>query len=86
MTNRRIPCYHLKEASEAIIPLMGDMYHADKDRIFLSGLWESFTKCQWVEPDFTKSDPADGKLWYKGGPSPPPEVKMAQRGWFFLPW
>ena len=86
MTGRRIPCYHLKEASEAIIPLMGDMYHADKDRIFLSGLWESFTQCQWVEPDFTKSDPTEGKLWYKGGPSPPPEVKMAQRGWFFLPW
>ncbi|KAI4151424.1 MAG: hypothetical protein LQ340_003502, partial [Diploschistes diacapsis] len=76
----RIPCYHLEEASKAVIPLMGDMYHSVKDRSFVGGFWESFTKCQWVEPNASKSDPKDGSLWYKGGPSPPPEIKMAQRG------
>ena len=63
---------------------MGNAYHQDKQRSFLGGLWESFTKCQWVEPNTKDSDQTTGELWYKGGPSPPPEVKMAQRGWAYL--
>ena len=86
MTTSRIPCYYLEEASKALIPLLGDKYHSNKERWFIWGLWQSFTECQWVEPDASKAT-EHGKLWYKGGPSPPPETEMAKRGWFpFLSW
>lgn len=77
---RRIPFYHAEEATKAIIPLLGDVYHSDKQRPFLSGIWESFTKCQWVEPDKSRSPSEEGALWYKGGPSPPPEYSMRVKG------
>lgn len=46
---RRIPFYRAEEATRAIIPLLGDAYHTDKQRAFLPALWESFVECQWVE-------------------------------------
>ena len=76
----RIPHYHLEEATKAIIPLLGDAYHEDKQRPWLTGLWESFTQCQWVEPDHPNAKPADRALWYKGGPSPPVEICMGVKG------
>ncbi|KAI9708436.1 MAG: hypothetical protein M1820_003896 [Bogoriella megaspora] len=76
----KIPFYHAEEATKAIIPLLGHEYHSDKKRAFLGGLWESFTKCQWVEPDESRSQAKKGMLWYKGGPSPPPEYSMRLKG------
>ncbi|KAI9654965.1 MAG: hypothetical protein M1821_005718 [Bathelium mastoideum] len=73
----RIPFYHAEEATEAIIPLLGDKYHSDKQRRFLPGLWEAFTRCQWVEPD-DKRDEKEPALWYRSGPSPPPQLWMGK--------
>ncbi|KAL9097630.1 MAG: hypothetical protein Q9165_000527 [Trypethelium subeluteriae] len=80
----RIPFYYGEEATKAIIPLLGDEYHADKGRAFIPGLWEAFTKCQWVEPDASRSQSGEGALWYKGGPSPPPEYSMRMKGFYQL--
>ncbi|KAF2233029.1 delta-12 fatty acid desaturas-like protein [Viridothelium virens] len=80
-----IPFYHREEATQAIIPVLGDAYHCDKDRRFLPGLWESFTKCQYVEADEATS-PKDQALWYKSGPSPPPEYSMTRKGWLLKIW
>ncbi|MCJ1463068.1 hypothetical protein MMC07_001673 [Pseudocyphellaria aurata] len=77
----RIPFYHAEEATKAIIPLLGASYHSDKQRAFLPGLWESFTKCQWVEPDDPAAEPEERKMRYKGGPSPPPESSMGKKSW-----
>ena len=59
------------------MPLLGEMYREDKKRPFLEGLWEAFTKCQWVERDNSK-DPKNSALWYKAGPSPPPAITMSR--------
>lgn len=75
---RRIPFYYAEEATNAIIPLLSDSYHSDKKRKFLPGLWEAFTKCQWVEPNDKSAKPQDRELRYRPGPSPPPEYKMGQ--------
>lgn len=48
--NRRIPFYYAEEATEAIKPLLGDLYRRD-DRSFLGQLWSTFTKCKYVEED-----------------------------------
>lgn len=48
--NRRIPFYRAEEATEAIKPLLGDLYHKDS-RSFLGQLWETWTKCKYVEAD-----------------------------------
>lgn len=77
----RIPFYYGEEATKAIIPLLGDAYHEDKDRVFVFGLWESFVNCQWVEPDKPDAKPKDRAMWYKGGPSPPVETGMGFKGW-----
>ncbi|CAJ2504503.1 Uu.00g118970.m01.CDS01 [Anthostomella pinea] len=45
----RIPHYHYHEATEAIKPLLGNLYHSDKQN-YWRALWEAFTQCQWVEP------------------------------------
>ncbi|PSN62261.1 delta-12 fatty acid desaturas-like protein [Corynespora cassiicola Philippines] len=79
----RIPFYHTEEATEAIVPLLGDYYHSDKGNSFILGLWISFTKCQWVEPRNSSAEPRDRILWYKGGPSPPPETSMGSKDWCF---
>lgn len=74
-----MPFYHGEEATKAIIPLLGKAYHEDKQRSFFEGIWESFTKCQWVEPD--PSDASDNQvLWYHAGPSPPVETSMGVKG------
>ncbi|KAK7699012.1 hypothetical protein SLS57_012484 [Botryosphaeria dothidea] len=76
----RIPQYHAEEATKAVMPLLGKAYHADKQRAFLPAIWESFTRCQWVEPD-EAVDPKDRAYWYRGGPSPPPESRMGKKSW-----
>ena len=74
--SRRIPFYYGEEATNAIIPLLGKHYYADKSRSFLPALWESFTQCQWVEAEDETVTPEERVMWYKGGPSPPPAFKM----------
>ncbi|KAF3761354.1 hypothetical protein M406DRAFT_347801 [Cryphonectria parasitica EP155] len=46
----RIPFYKAKEATEAIRPKLGKLYHRD-DRSFLGQLWSVFTTCRYVEKD-----------------------------------
>lgn len=46
----RIPFYRAKEATEAIKPKLGKLYHRD-DRPFLGQLWAMFTTCKYVERD-----------------------------------
>lgn len=46
----RIPFYKAKEATEAIRPKLGKLYHRD-DRSFLGQLWSVFTTCKYVEKD-----------------------------------
>lgn len=48
--NRRIPFYKAEEATEAIKPLLGDLYHRE-ERSFLGQLWSTFTQCKYVEAD-----------------------------------
>lgn len=75
----RIPQYYAEEATKNIIPLLGDAYHSDKQRKFLPSLWESFTRCQWVEPDDATKEPKDRAFWYKAGPAPPVEAAMMKK-------
>ncbi|TPX10300.1 uncharacterized protein E0L32_008705 [Thyridium curvatum] len=44
----RIPFYYADEATEAVKPLLGDLYHRD-DRSFMSQLWTTFNECKFVE-------------------------------------
>jgi omega-6 fatty acid desaturase (delta-12 desaturase) len=46
----RIPFYKADEATEAIKPLLGDLYHAD-ERSFLGQLWSVFGSLKYVEND-----------------------------------
>ncbi|KAI5921528.1 Delta(12) fatty acid desaturase [Camillea tinctor] len=46
----RIPFYHAEEATNAIKPLLGDLYHSD-ERSFVGSLWETTRDCQYVEKD-----------------------------------
>ncbi|KAI1653871.1 fatty acid desaturase-domain-containing protein [Daldinia decipiens] len=46
----RIPFYHAEEATRAIKPLLGDLYHSD-EHSFMSSLWETSRDCQYVEND-----------------------------------
>ncbi|KAF7588186.1 hypothetical protein BBP40_006093 [Aspergillus hancockii] len=46
----QIPFYHAKEATNAIIPLIGDNYIEDREISYLGGLWQAFTDCEWIEP------------------------------------
>ncbi|KAL2141062.1 hypothetical protein VTI28DRAFT_2909 [Corynascus sepedonium] len=46
----RIPFYKAEEATEAIKPLLGDLYHRE-ERSFLGQLWSTFTQCKYVEAD-----------------------------------
>jgi omega-6 fatty acid desaturase (delta-12 desaturase) len=49
-SNRRIPFYYAEEATEAIKPMLGDLYHQDK-RSFHAQLWSVFTTLKYVEPE-----------------------------------
>ncbi|KAF2186603.1 delta-12 fatty acid desaturas-like protein [Zopfia rhizophila CBS 207.26] len=71
-----MPFYYGEEATKAIKPILGSYYREDKSHPFIFGLWESFTQCQYVEPDDPDADPGEQTLWYKGGPSPPPVYSM----------
>ncbi|EAQ88866.1 hypothetical protein CHGG_05485 [Chaetomium globosum CBS 148.51] len=46
----RIPFYKAEEATEAIKPLLGDLYHRE-ERSFMGQLWSTFTQCKYVEAD-----------------------------------
>ncbi|KAK1751276.1 fatty acid desaturase-domain-containing protein [Echria macrotheca] len=46
----RIPFYYAEEATEAIKPVVGDLYHRES-RSFIGQLWETFTTCKYVEED-----------------------------------
>lgn len=48
----RIPFYKAEEATEAIKPVVGDLYHQEKGS-FLGSLWKTFTTCKYVEADPT---------------------------------
>lgn len=77
----RIPQYRAEEATAAIAPLLGKEYRTDKRRAFLPALYESFTKCQWVETINPHAKPEDRMLYYKAGPAPPIEIVMSPKGW-----
>lgn len=87
----KIPHYYSREATNAIVPLLGPLYK--RGDFGLSELKLAFAKCQWVEGDEKKDgvyfgrevrDPEkerlDAKkpraLWYRSGPSPAPEYRM----------
>ncbi|KAI9152043.1 Oleate hydroxylase FAH12 [Paramyrothecium foliicola] len=46
----RIPFYKADEATEAVKPLLGDLYHSD-ERSFLGQLWSNFGTLKYVEND-----------------------------------
>lgn len=85
----RIPHYYTREASEAIIPLLGNHYHG-RGQFRYKDLQIAFRDCQWVEKDEEKDrtfglyqdngngevSPCDQALWYRAGVSPAPEYKM----------
>lgn len=45
----KIPFYYADEATEAIKPLLGDLYH--REEAFLNSLWPTFNECKYVVPD-----------------------------------
>lgn len=46
----KIPFYYADEATEAIKPILGDLYNLD-ERSFVGQLWSAFTTLRFVEPD-----------------------------------
>ncbi|KAM7195377.1 Fatty acid desaturase domain containing protein [Rhypophila sp. PSN 637] len=46
----RIPFYYAEEATEAIKPVVGDLYHHD-GRSFMGQLWQNFCNLRYVEKD-----------------------------------
>jgi bifunctional Delta-12/omega-3 fatty acid desaturase len=79
-TTRRIPQYYAEEATKAVMPLLGESYHADKQRSFWICMWESFTQCQYVESDDPAAKPENRAMWYKGGPMPNVELIWGEVG------
>ncbi|CAI4213594.1 unnamed protein product [Parascedosporium putredinis] len=47
-THVQNPLYYADEATEAIKPILGDLYHCDHS--FLDQLWPTFTECKYVVP------------------------------------
>ncbi|KAM5367872.1 hypothetical protein ACJZ2D_009783 [Fusarium nematophilum] len=82
----KIPHYRSREATNAIVPLLGAQYK--RGDFSWNELKMSFAKCQWVEEDQVKdtlymksekgTDKASRALWYRSGPSPSPEFRMRQ--------
>ncbi|KAI0467000.1 delta-12 fatty acid desaturas-like protein [Xylaria cf. heliscus] len=72
----RIPHYYSKAATDAIRPLLGELYHIDKQP-YWTAFWDTFRNCQWVEPDKNKTKIAEVAtdeetvLWYRAGRMPP---------------
>jgi omega-6 fatty acid desaturase (delta-12 desaturase) len=63
-----IPFYNADEASEAIIPIMGEHYRSDtKDGPigFIRALYRSARMCQWVEPSKDAQDAGKGVLFFR---------------------
>lgn len=59
--NSRIPFYYAEEATEAIKPVLGDLYYTD-NRSFHGQLWSVFNKCKYVE----KNPEVPGAMrWHK---------------------
>ncbi|KAF2758480.1 delta-12 fatty acid desaturas-like protein [Pseudovirgaria hyperparasitica] len=81
----RIPCYHAREATEAIVPVLGDAYHSAKTENFMASLWRTFVGCQYVVPRGETAGVRDGKLWYKGGRCPPVQTGMGTKRWLIWP-
>ncbi|EQB50790.1 fatty acid desaturase [Colletotrichum gloeosporioides Cg-14] len=96
----KIPHYYAREATNAIVPVLGQQYN--RGNFSINELVLSFTRCQWVEGDemkdeeyFTTRSAGDKKagslgemprgLWYRGGPSPAPEYKMRMGTKYALP-
>jgi bifunctional Delta-12/omega-3 fatty acid desaturase len=46
---RRIPFYYAEEATEALKPILGDLYH--REDTFMDKLWSTFNGCRYVEKD-----------------------------------
>lgn len=46
----KIPFYYAGEATEAIKPMLGDLYHEEKGS-FYGHLWSSFKNLKYVESD-----------------------------------
>ncbi|KAK8006769.1 cell division control protein cdc31 protein [Apiospora arundinis] len=46
----RIPFYYAEDATEAIKPMLGDLYHQEKGS-FYGDLWTTFNHCKYVEND-----------------------------------
>ncbi|KAI8624306.1 fatty acid desaturase-domain-containing protein [Xylariaceae sp. FL1651] len=70
----RIPHYHAQEATDAIKPLLGELYHSDKTS-YWGALWKAFTECQWIEPDPDKTREAN--VYNAGGDDPEETARRA---------
>lgn len=82
----KIPHYYARDATDAIVPLLGDRYK--RGTFSWDQLKLAFSKCQWVEEDkemdkqyFSRGSgaPKDIEhrgLWYKSGPCPAPEYRQ----------
>lgn len=46
----RIPFYYAEDATEAIKPMLGDLYHSAPGS-FYGDLWTTFSHCKYVEND-----------------------------------
>ncbi|KAL4779800.1 hypothetical protein BJX76DRAFT_361467, partial [Aspergillus varians] len=53
----RIPFYHAEEATNAIIPVLGDQYHREPAG-FMRSLVQTYTSCEFV----SESEPGSGVL------------------------
>lgn len=81
----KIPHYYARDATNAIVPLLGDRYK--RGTFNWVQLKLAFSKCQWVEEDkemdkqyFSKDGEGFGNavnrgLWYRSGPCPTPEYR-----------
>lgn len=54
----RIPFYHAEEATQAIMPLLGDLYKHDKQSSYLGTFWTTFRDCYYV----SEATGTDGSL------------------------
>lgn len=57
-----MPFYHAPEATKAMKPILGDMYHHERKN-YIACLYREFTTCNWVVSDSAK-DPKDRAMWF----------------------